>query len=492
MRNSALVVVLMLIAAAPARAADWAQFRGPNSSGIAVGPAPPIEFGPGKNELWKVSLDSGHSSPCVVGDSIFLTTYDQPKKQLAVVCIARADGKIRWSRTVSAKQIEKGHPSFNPASSTPTSDGQRVVAYFGSFGLVCFDMDGTKLWDVPLPLAQSYGGAATSPIIVGDRVILYRATYADHYLLALDKKTGKQIWKTQQAARFTPNVACTATPIVAGDQLILHSVHAIQGFAVSDGKLLWQANLSATATSTPVLAGKEVIVATWTQTGEPALVPKYPPYEELLKANDKNGDKLIGRGEMPRLMIFHRPEGTEAPANGAPLRFERVDRNRNGKINAVEWAAWRAKSGKRRAGYKHHGMVAINIEGQGTLKPDQIRTLEPQGIPEVPSPLYHEGYVYFVKNGGILTCLELKTGKRVYRMRTGGSGTHYASPIIAGGMLMTISGDGQMSVVRLGPDAEVLASNKIGERIYATPAIVDGVIYVRTHKTLFAFSADAR
>lgn len=75
--------------------ADWPQFRGPNSAGIATGPAPPVEFGPGKNELWRVSVKSGHSSPCVVGDVIFLTTYDEQQKQLAVICIDRASGETR-------------------------------------------------------------------------------------------------------------------------------------------------------------------------------------------------------------------------------------------------------------------------------------------------------------------------------------------------------------------------------------------------------------
>ena len=126
---------------------DWPQFRGANSSGVAIGSAPPFEFGPGKNELWRLPIGDGHSSPCIVGDSIFLTTYDKTQQQLALVCIDRSKGVIRWERKIQADQIEKGHPSFNPASSSPASDGKRVVAYFGSFGLICFDMEGEKLWE---------------------------------------------------------------------------------------------------------------------------------------------------------------------------------------------------------------------------------------------------------------------------------------------------------------------------------------------------------
>jgi outer membrane protein assembly factor BamB len=122
------------------------------------------------------------------------------------------------------------------------------------------------------------------------------------------------------------------------------------------------------------------------------------------------------------------------------------------------------------------------------LLPKQIRRLESKSIPEVPSPLYHNGLVYFVKNGGVLTCLELKTGKSIYRMRTSGSGTHYSSPIIADGKLFTISGAGRITVLSLGPAAKILATNEMGEPTYATPAVVDGTIYVRTHTRLFAFA----
>ncbi len=178
--------------------ADWPQFRGQNSTGVATGKSPPVEFGPGKHELWRVPLAAGHSSPCIVGNLIFLTTYEEKPRKLAVVCIARASGKIQWQRDVPTDAIEKGHPSFNPASSSPTSDGERVVAYFGSFGLICFDARGNKQWERKMPLTKTYGGNATSPAIIGDRVILYRGNYVDHFLLALDKKTGKELCKVPQ------------------------------------------------------------------------------------------------------------------------------------------------------------------------------------------------------------------------------------------------------------------------------------------------------
>ena len=145
-------------------------------------------------------------------------------------------------------------------------------------------------------------------------------------------------------------------------------------------------------------------------------------------------------------------------------------------------------------GVRCGGGVAIGGDGQVTLnnmvmkgRAKKIRTLETTGIPEVPSPICDDNYVYFVKNGGVITCLDLKTGKRVYRIRTKGRGTHYASPLIADGKLFTVAGNGRITVMTLGPNPEILATNDMGGPVYATPAIVDGCLYVRTHTDLFAF-----
>jgi len=460
--------------------ADWPQFRGMNSAGIATGLSPPVEFGPGKNELWRVPMASGHSSPCIVGNSIFLTTYDEPRKELAVVCLERSSGQTKWQRVVPTDRIEKGHPSFNPASSTPACDGRRVVAYFGSFGLICFGMDGQKLWEFKMPLARSFAGNATSPAIVGDRVILYRGTYVDHFLLAVDKESGKELWRVPQDEPFTGEMACTACPIV-------HSARSIQAFDISTGQRIWVVKCNTTATSTPILAGDEVIVAAWNKMGEPSLRPPFPSFETLIAEHDENDDNRINRDEFPRLWTFHRPDGAEAPMNGGTVRFDHADRNKDGGITAQEWSATVRALERFRSGYDTHGMLAIRIDSHGLLGSEEIRTLETQGIPEVPSPVYHDGYVYFVKNGGILTCLDVKTGQQVYRTRTGGRGTQYASPVIADGKLYTVAGDGHVSVLTLGPEPEILAINDIQDGVYATPAIVNGTIYVRTHSALFAF-----
>ena len=318
-------------------------------------------------------------------------------------------------------------------------------------------------------------------------MILYRGNRVDHFILAVDKRTGKQLWKVPQEEPYHSEMACTACPIVAHNKLIVHTARSLQALDITTGEQIWVAKCATTATSTPVLAGNEVIVAAWNKMGEPALRPKFPKFVQLLDEHDKDKDKLISADEFPRLMIFHRPDGAEAPQNGAALRFVQADTNNDGEINAGEWDERLRRLAEFRARYDTHGMLAVQIDSHGSVEPRQIRTLEKQGIPEVPSPLFHAGYVYFVKNGGVLSCIELASGERVSRMRTRGRGTHYASPIIADGKLFSTAGNGTISVLSLGPKPKVLAVNRMPDPTYATPAIVDGTLYVRTHQRLYAF-----
>jgi outer membrane protein assembly factor BamB len=131
------------ISSAPARSENWPQFRGPNGAGIAApGRALPVEFGPDKNVAWKTPLPAGHSSPGIWGDRIFLTGLTPAGQKLEVLCLDRRSGKILWRRAAPTERIEKVHAVGSPATATPATDGERVVAYFGSCGLLCYDFAG--------------------------------------------------------------------------------------------------------------------------------------------------------------------------------------------------------------------------------------------------------------------------------------------------------------------------------------------------------------
>ena len=117
----------------------------------------------------------------------------------------------------------------------------------------------------------------------------------------------------------------------------------------------------------------------------------------------------------------------------------------------------------------------------------EIVWMHEQGVPECPSPLIHNGFAYMVKNGGIFTCLEAKTGKLKYEEKIGAGGPYYASPVFADGKIYLSSGRGVITVLEEGPEFRILAQNNLKERLQATPALADGKVYVRTHEKLYAY-----
>ncbi|GAB5402974.1 MAG: hypothetical protein Aurels2KO_12050 [Aureliella sp.] len=480
-------MLLWLLCAPGTLRADWPQFRGNNSDGRGTG-VPPVKFSPQENELWSTPVGPGHSSPCVRGHKLFITTFNEKASTVCVECYDSRDGTQLWTTPFKVDTLETGHPSFNPASSSPCCDSKYVVAYFGSLGLICLNHEGETKWVKRLALTQSFGGNATSPIIHDNKVILYRGNYIDHYIACFDIASGEELWKISQTEKFTGEMACTACPIVHGDQLICHSARCVQSFDISSGERNWIAQCATTATSTPIIVGSEVLVAAWNKLGEPDLRPPFPSFAELLASNDSDGSETIAKAEFPKLWIFHRPAGIEAPMNGAPVSFKQADKNRDGQIQRDEWQRTTAELDKFRAGYETHGLLAIPLDSEGHISADEVRVLSKRGIPEVPSPVAARGRVYLVKNGGQLSVIDIQAAEIVHRMRTRGSGTHYASPVVANNRLYTFSGDGKVSVIGLEQDKpKLLHVNEIGDRIYATPAIVEGVIFLRTHSTLYAF-----
>src|SRR5215470_16958071 len=176
----------------------WPQFRGPNSSGLGEG-KPPVHFGPGEKVRWKTAVASGLSSPSIWGDRIFLTEFDRTKNELATQCISRRTGKVMWRRAVSPDAIEKTHEISSPAASTPATDGERVYVYFGSYGLLCYDLDGNLKWEKRLPLPENPYGASASPIVAEDLLVLNHQG-KDAYLLGLNRRDGRTVWRTDRSS----------------------------------------------------------------------------------------------------------------------------------------------------------------------------------------------------------------------------------------------------------------------------------------------------
>ncbi|MCH8924381.1 MAG: PQQ-binding-like beta-propeller repeat protein, partial [Planctomycetes bacterium] len=203
---------------------NWPQLRGADSLGIASNPNLPDTWSDTENVLWKTDVAGrGWSSPIVWGDKIFLTTVvnlgedEAPKKglyfggnrtklpesehQWKVICLDLNDGHVLWERTAHDGIPTTTHHLKNSyASETPVTDGRRVYVYFGNVGVFCYDLDGELLWKKEIePHKMRFGwGTAASPVLYQDRLYLVNDNDEQSYLMALDAKTGEQIFRVER------------------------------------------------------------------------------------------------------------------------------------------------------------------------------------------------------------------------------------------------------------------------------------------------------
>jgi len=405
--------------------ARWPQFRGPNSSGLGVG-KPPVQFGPDQNVRWKTAVGPGLSSPIIWEARIFLTEFDPTKKQLATLCIDRRTGKILWRRVVVPEQIEKVHEISSPAGSTPVTDGELVYVYFGSYGLLAYDMNGNMKWEKRLPLPENPYGAVSSPIIAGDLLVLNHQG-KDAYLLGLNRRNGSTVWKTDRS-RFQYG---------------------------------W---------STPVYWRHEGIDEIVVLGGD------FNPDQRLMAYNLSDGAERWWIGGLP-------PCGKSTPVIGGGLLFlaapDIILETRAEMGNPERAAQFYAKNAAR--------VTAVRPGGKGEVNQTNIAWSEKKGVPGVPSPLYYNGRLYTFQNGGIVYARVASTGELVYTGRLGAPGYYYSSPVAADNKVYIASEEGVVVVVEAGEQLKVLATNKLDGAILATPALAEGNIYVRTENQLYAF-----
>jgi outer membrane protein assembly factor BamB len=481
----------------PGKGAWWPQFRGPNSLGVSLEEKKlPIHFGPDRNVLWKTPLPAGHSSPCVWGDRIVVTAFDKAAMKLETICLSRDDGKILWRRPVPTEKIENVHVAGSPAVATPVADGERIYAYFGSFGLLCYNFAGEEIWKLPLPLAASFQGTGASPVLAGELLLLHREFNPEPCLMGVERRTGAIAWKTPfKLASVAGPPDGYATPVVwrhnGVEEVVILSPTHIAAFSLKDGKERWSLPTTCTAACTPALGDGVLFVVSHQLGRDPGESDPMPSFEELLKKADKDGDGLISQSEFPdNLHIFQRPETSiKGAVTGVKVKwfFARLDRNGDGKLNKKEWEAFLAGYKMRRAFLGEPGLVAIRPDEGGAVAKSSVQWREKRALPEVPSPLHYRERVYLVKDGGIATCLEAKSGKVVYRERLGAPGAFFASPVAGDGKIYACSRGGMVVVLAAGDQLKVLARNNLGEDINATPAIVDGKLYIRTDAALYAF-----
>ena len=412
----------------------WSQWRGPNGSGVSDETGLLAEWNP-DSALWTTVLPGrGHSSPVVWGSRVFLTAeldgpvmpgasapkhimngeeFKHPDSvgadrthTLKVICLDRDTGKIVWERTSYEGPVyDDRHRKGSYAAPTPATDDRHVYAYFGSEGIYCYDFNGQLAWKaLPGKMGNLGMGPGTSPVLYEDRVILQcdEENAEKSFVMALNKKTGKPIWKTDRKIQVT-----WSTPLLARGP----------------------------RRTELITSGNEWIVS-------------YDP---------KSGKELW------------RTKGHGSNAIGTPLAG-----------NGIAYVY---------AGFPNKKMFAIRLGASGDLTGgDDILWQYDKGTAYVPSSILYGPYVYLMTDRGILTCLDAATGRLVYEGgRVPVPATFTASPVAVDGKILLTSEDGDTFVIKAGPKHEVLATNSVGEPVYASPAISDGMIFIRGEKRLFCF-----
>jgi outer membrane protein assembly factor BamB len=256
LKHVPLIAACFALFSLPALAGDWPGFRGPGSLGASDETNLPLKWSDTENLVWNIDLPgSGASSPIVWGDKVFVTCYtgygvdrrnpgNQEYLARHVLCVDRKTGKVLWNKEVKAKLPELPYTGFmlqhGYASSTPATDGERVYDFQGKTGVFAYDFGGKELWhaDVGDQLARQRWGTGSSPVLYKDFVIVSAGVESDS-LIALNKKTGKQEWKT-------PGISgCWGSPVLLDGpggkpEVVLSLPNTVRSFDPETGKELWK------------------------------------------------------------------------------------------------------------------------------------------------------------------------------------------------------------------------------------------------------------
>lgn len=434
-------------------AAHWPQFRGPDAGGQLDGANPPLTWNveTGENIRWKTAIPGlGYSSPVVWGDRIFLTTAvpvgkdDDPQvkvglygnimpvnedypQRFQVLCLDRNTGETLWTQTAHEGVPKvKRHPKASHANSTPATDGEHVVACFGSEGLYCYDVEGNLKWKKDLgyidstffmvPAAQ--WGFAASPIIHDGKVFVQcdglkkqsdDDNRVDPFVAAFDITDGREIWRTPHDDVPTWSSPALWKHATAGEQIVVNGWKHIGGYDAATGKEIWRMD-----------GGGDIPVPT-------------PVF----------GDELIYI--------------TNAHGRAAPLFAVRATAE---------------------------GDITL---GDDTSTNDYVAWSTMRNGAYMQTPLLVGDLLFSCRDNGGVMCYDAMTGERYFAERLGGGQTGFtASPVAAAGRLYFTAETGDVVVIKADKTFEKLAANAMNDVCMATPALLPDGLLVRTQHNLYS------
>ncbi len=436
---------------------QWPNWRGPDNTGLARTGAP-VRWSTTENVRWKAPIPGkGHSTPIIWEDRIYLTTAiptspvpEAPRRQLTrpprrpraergegrpdrerrrrvrgemrrrmasalvehkfqVMCLDKNSGKTLWSKTATVETPHEGyHRRYGSfASNSAVTDGRHVYAFFGSRGLYVYDLDGNLAWKknfgVQMRMRNSFG-EGSAPVLHGDTVILNFDHEGQSFILALDKNTGKELWRRDRDERST-----WTTPLVTehagATQVIVTGDNKVRSYDITNGDLIWECGgLGTNPVPMPVRHQDTVIVMT---------------------------------------------------------------------------------------GHRSPNMLAIRLDRKGDLTDtDAILWTNQRGNAYTASPVYYEGKLYVLTDRGLISCFDAGTGKTFYhQQRLPNPYQFKASPLGSGGRLYLASEQGDVIVLKMGEEYEVVAVNSMPDHFFiSSPVIVDNQLFLRSQDALYCIS----
>lgn len=449
----------------------WNMFRGPNGTGLAAGGTYPAEVGPERNVIWKRAFPPGHSSPTFSPTRLFLTAFEDGK--LWTIAVDRATGETIWQQEAPRERETKFHGKNGPAAASAAVDADTVVVFFDEFGALAYDHDGNERWRLPLgPFHNAYGMGA-SPILIDDVAIVPCDDGVDSYVLGIHKHSGKVLWKTARPDAVSGH--CTPVlwqPDGGAKQFILAGSFLLDAYDVQTGKRVWWIRgLAGEMKSVPVLLGDTLWIHGFASPiNNKGRQLDLPEFEAALEQFDSNDNGKIDAAEL-----------TDRRARGY-AGF--VDSNRDKVLDAREWHLLRLSLAAVNCA------IAVKVGGEGDMTDENVLWQYYRSIPQLPSPLVTGGTYYLAADqGGLVTALDAESGELQGKERVGHAGdAYFTAPVAGDGKVYLLSEAGILTVLRAGT-LEVLHEADFGETCFATPALVDGSIWLRTDEHLYKLGA---
>lgn len=406
------VFLVAVLSVTVAYAENWPQWRGPSLNGTSNEKNLPLRWTTEENISWKLALPGwSGSTPVIWGDRIFLNVADG--NDLYLWCADKTKGVVVWKKLLGSGNVKMRKQ--NMSSPSPVTDGKNVYVMTGTGILKGFDFNGAELWS--RDIQKDYGqfglnwGYASSPLLWEDSLyiqVLHGMKTADpSYVLRLNKKSGKTLWKVERhtnAIRESPDSYTTPALLRQGKaiEIVISGGDCVTGHDPATGKELWRAN---------------------------GLNPDNNPFYRIV---------------------------------ASPVIF-----------NDIIYAPTRVKP-----------LLALKAGGRGDITGSHVLWSTANG-PDVPTPVTDGKYFYIVNDRGIMWCLDARTGKEIYGPQRVKTGTYSSSPVLADGKIYVTNEDGVTTVVKAGPEFEVLAENALNDYCLSSPAISGGQIFIRTAQNLY-------